>query len=462
MGSWSELTIGEIVFRWKYHVPTFLTFVFSQDDVFIEREHVLEELDEDDNPVELDPDDLCIEKGGYRTTVASAKAVLDGYGYTVAFFAEIYQSFRPGLDTQVRDWLSDEVGRHAGLGVGEELNARIDAHLSASPSTALEDLQSFTAFLRQAIETDLEMEPFLEDLVYDQGPDQPPRRVPVAEHVRRYGRTDLADFETLQELVLNRAERVPGNVLRPMVLFDEAYVSDYPEVVSLLYTRLVLDAMPDDAVVELDVAQVVETEAEIRVLHMDLAYQLLQKVDVYQRVFRALSQREEDVQDRYARTQVRNALTDLGVATGAQAKGEALEGLMGAAFSIKPHLQVVQRRYSTGDEEIDLVVKNNVGRPFWTGLGSPLLFVECKNWTARVGAPEIRNFEGKLANHAPLARIGILVAPGGFTTEAVSAVKRSSREARTIALVDHEDLEALAHGAQTVLEWLEEQLCEPI
>jgi hypothetical protein len=263
-------------------------------------------------------------------------------------------------------------------------------------------------------------------------------------------------------LILDRVERVPASVLRPMMLFDEGYIFDYPEVVSLLYTRLVLDAMPDDALVELDVHQVVKSEAEIRGMHTSLAYELLQKVDVYGRVFRPLSEREEDVQDRYARTQVRNALADLGAASGPQAKGEALEAMIAAAFSIKPQLQVVQRRYSTGDEEIDLVVKNNVGQAFWTGLGSPLLFVECKNWTAPVGAPEIRNFEGKLANHTPLARIGILVAPGGFTSEAVNAVKRSSRDAYTIALADHEDLDALAHGASTVLEWLELLLCKPI
>jgi hypothetical protein len=53
-----------------------------------------------------------------------------------------------------------------------------------------------------------------------------------------------------------------------MMLFDEGYVFVYPEVISLVYTRLVLDAMPDDALVELDVHQVGETEAEIRSLHM--------------------------------------------------------------------------------------------------------------------------------------------------------------------------------------------------
>jgi len=79
-----------------------------------------------------------------------------------------------------------------------------------------------------------------------------------------------------------------------------------------------------------------------------------------------------------------------------------------------------------------------------------------------VGAAEIRNFEGKLANHSPLARIGILVAPGGFTSQAVAAIKRSSRDPYTIALADRMELDALAYGAEPVLDWLERLLCRPI
>jgi hypothetical protein len=139
MGSWSELRIGEIVFAWKYHVPTFLTFVFSQDDLFIEREQLRAEVADEDERVEVDPDEPYIEKGGYRTTVGRAKAVLNSYGYTVPFFAEIYQSVRNDLDAQVRDRLDDELGARAGPDVDEdELKARIEAHMSARrtrPST---------------------------------------------------------------------------------------------------------------------------------------------------------------------------------------------------------------------------------------------------------------------------------------------------------------------------------------
>ena len=200
--------------------------------------------------VEVDPDEL--EKGGYRTTVARAKAVLDEYGYTVPFFAEIYESFRHDLTEQVRDLLDDEIGGVLAPDPDEaELRTRVDAHLSVPPNTAIGDLEAFTAFLREAIEKDLKMEPFLEDRIIDRGPDQPPLRMPVTDAVR-YRSSDLADFDTLHMLILDRAARVPSGVLRAMMLFSDDYVYEYPEVLSLLYTRLMLDATPDDALVELD------------------------------------------------------------------------------------------------------------------------------------------------------------------------------------------------------------------
>jgi hypothetical protein len=75
------------------------------------------------------------------------------------------------------------------------------------------------------------------------------------------------------------------------------------------------------------------------------------------------------------------------------------------------------------------------------------------------GDPQL---EGKLANHTPLARVGILVAPGGFTSEAFTAIKRSSRDPYTLALATGDDLGELAHGAESVLDWLERLLCRPI
>lgn len=61
--------------------------------------------------------------------------------------------------------------------------------------------------------------------------------------------------------------------------------------------------------------------------------------------------------------------------------------------------------------------------------------------------------------HASGARIGLVVAPGGFTSEAHEAVKRLSGEPYTMVLVKGDDLRVLADGEESVLDWLESLLC---
>jgi len=51
-----------------------------------------------------------------------------------------------------------------------------------------------------------------------------------------------------------------------------------------------------------------------------------------------------------------------------------------------------------------------------------MIFVECKNWSRRVGADEIRNFKGKLENNGIHA--GILVAVNGVMGEGSNGAYR--------------------------------------
>jgi hypothetical protein len=283
MGEYSRLTIGEVIFTWKYEVPSFLTFVVDESDLFIKREDPLPPLPGEEPP-EIDPDELFIEEAGFRTTVGKAKAVLDRYGYTPEFFAEVYGSFQSGLEETAKEVLGDEFSDEKTP--EEEVDARVRRHLAASGHSSLGDLEAFTTFLRRALETNFEVEPFIEDVRFGQKPE----RQTTAREWIRFRQTILADFESMQMLLVDRARLVSADVLRPFILFSEGYVGAFPEVISLMYTRLVLDATPDDAVVELDVHEIVETESQLRSLHSDLAYELLHKVDVYERVFRALSE----------------------------------------------------------------------------------------------------------------------------------------------------------------------------
>ncbi|HTZ85696.1 MAG TPA: HEPN/Toprim-associated domain-containing protein, partial [Solirubrobacteraceae bacterium] len=162
MGSYSTLAIGEVSLSWKYEVPTYLTFLFREQDLYIERE---EALPLEPGEVPHPPEDYEIRRAGFRTTVAAARKALDGHGYTLDFFAGIYDSFLPDVEEEVREVLEEELGSRAGEGTSaEEIERQAAAHLAAPPPTALGDLEAFVAFLKSALASDFRMPPFIEAL----------------------------------------------------------------------------------------------------------------------------------------------------------------------------------------------------------------------------------------------------------------------------------------------------------
>jgi restriction endonuclease Mrr len=124
-------------------------------------------------------------------------------------------------------------------------------------------------------------------------------------------------------------------------------------------------------------------------------------------------------------------------------------------FTSNNHLELVDKRVSTGDEEIDLVIKNNIDRPFWMAFNSPLFFVECKNWHKSVGSKEMRDFETKMRNHSKLAKLGFFVSYNGFTTEALEELKRAGREDYHIVLIKKANLLEYLQLGKPFFEWLE-------
>ena len=110
---------------------------------------------------------------------------------------------------------------------------------------------------------------------------------------------------------------------------------------------------------------------------------------------------------------------------------------------------------NTGDEEIDLVIRNNIDRPFWLAFNSPCFFVECKNWKNKIGTSEIRDFEMKMRNHTTMVKIGFFVSINGFSSEVENELKRAGRDEYHIVLIDSEDLENYLYSNLKIFEWLE-------
>lgn len=447
MGNYSVLKIGGVVFRWKYHIPSFVTFLFEENDLY-------------SKPSEVENESEGYEEIGYTTTCAKSRAVLDRFGYTTDFFAEVYDVFHDELEERLVEALREEFAMSSPRGLDEpQAKRQVKQHLAQYPSQGRsEDLADFVDFIKQAIGSGFNPEFFAEPVQLDR---DPPVTIPGEQYVR-WKITDMLDFEGLQEYLLDKARLFKPSVVKVSMLFDEGYMLHYAEIVSLMYARLLLDATPPEQEITLDLSDVLYSRQEVELVHHALAAELVAKVHLYNRVFRTLSDCEANVRERYAKTRSRSLLSQLGNPSTRDEKGKLLEELVSAIFESHPQLEVVERRYSTGDQEIDLTVKNNVEKPFWIALSSPMLLVECRHWQSAVGARHIRDFEVKLQNHRPLAKVGLFLAPGGFTRGCSTELRRASREEYVIVLLDMENLREFVDGALSLPDWLERRICRPL
>lgn len=139
-------------------------------------------------------------------------------------------------------------------------------------------------------------------------------------------------------------------------------------------------------------------------------------------------------------------------------KGKLLEELVKLLFRATPGFGRVTTRLANGIQEIDIKVDNRSDDPTWKGEGAYLLG-ECKNWSAKCAAAEVRSFRDKFTTKYNRVQTGFLFAPGGFTKEARDELRSRKDGSILIILVDSEDLERwiAADDRLTVLNELQER-----
>jgi hypothetical protein len=136
-------------------------------------------------------------------------------------------------------------------------------------------------------------------------------------------------------------------------------------------------------------------------------------------------------------------------------RGDALEALIEALIKTEePELQLVERNFRTLEEEIDLVVANSLSDPFWTAQGSPLIFAECKNWSAKPGVPELRIFESKMRDRGAVVKVGLFISMSGFAGTFLERLKSVQQSDGLIYAISGEDLEHIVARKLRLTEWL--------
>jgi len=124
-------------------------------------------------------------------------------------------------------------------------------------------------------------------------------------------------------------------------------------------------------------------------------------------------------------------------------KGKLLEDLMVLLFKTIPGFHQVSVRRRNEVEEIDLLIRNESTDPLWVNERTSYILVECKHWSKPVGVGELRSFVWKLAHRFGRCRLGLFVAPGGFTGAFKEALRGESKDDLLVVLLEHEALREL-------------------
>ncbi len=441
MGHYSQLYIGNLYLRWKYDIPAFLTFLFDEADYYCvknEEEEYFEEI-------------------GYKTSTSKSLAVLDKYGYDLDFFSQIYHFFYPELQKTFIETAKEKISENNDHKLSEsEIDEELAKHLAKFPKVGRwEELEDFVKFIRALMCSDFKSLPFDQPykITLQDGKEY---QIDSEEYLKssRYESLNFIDYEALQMYVLGKSLNFPPWILNLCQLFDESFFYEYPEIISLMFLRCVLEAVSHEKEIKLELSDIVETEQEVLDLHSELANSLVEKVNLYNKVFHSLFLKEEDIRTRYIHSECKSLIESCSISDKYQ-KGLILERIVELLFGENGAFEVIDKRVSTGDEEIDLVIKNTIGSPFWQAFNSPLFFVECKNWNKSVGSKEIRDFEIKLQNHSKLAKIGFFVSYNGFTSEAITELKRAGREDYHIVLLDKNHINDYLKSKKRFYLWLE-------
>lgn len=124
-------------------------------------------------------------------------------------------------------------------------------------------------------------------------------------------------------------------------------------------------------------------------------------------------------------------------------KGRMLEQYMKDFFNLIDYFEIIENEdgksnINLGYEEIDLAIKNNAEKRVIKDCGS-IILVECKNWSYKVGNPEIQKFASKLRWEK--INTGFMISVNGFKSKHDDLISRLARNNVFIVPITGEEIE---------------------
>lgn len=446
MGHYSLLDIGRIHLEFKYKVPYVCTILFEP------KEPRVEVHEEEGFP-------YC-EFAGYQTTAQAAIERLQHHGYNEAFFSTVLAPHLEGFEDFYLDTLMENAPSEVSMKEAS-VHARFLETLDMSPLIPAGSA-AFTAYIeflraildgrhRRGLERKIAkigaspnvLQNALRGTSFE-------RTSPTRGHIELY-------LDDLWGLVFTLSWYLPTAVTRAASILCEI-CEDYGDFYELLVVWLLLKTTAPKASVILDFGDLLEGREyyeEAATFLNRVKGQAATKALAFQHAFSLLLTKDAELDLMHRRCQVSALLADLSKEEDPQRKGHLLEDICCQIFTLSSGLTIESTRLNNKDEELDIVLRNNITRSFFISLRSPIILVECKNWSRPVSASVLRDFESKVRNHSNLCRIGIFVALNGFSSTDKEVLRRLGRDDVVLVLVTGDDLRELVEGANTLEDWLE-------
>ncbi len=437
MGHYSILKVGKEELAWKYDIPSYLSFLFDRNDFFknlakgeSEGEDFFEEL-------------------GFQTTCKKALEKLDQLGFDWPMISEVYSYFYPQLIGSIDYDIQEEIRDRFKIDEYSKLESKSKAYYRKFPTlTREQELKDFVNFYLPLLDATNGKKKSIVRSVDG-------RSYKLAPDKDIYGAN--IPFQDLGGFLYGKCLDLPPWILVIGHLFDYEIMQEFSEVISVVQIKILLEANSPNTIVKLDLADIIETEQETADLHTESANRLIEKINLYNKFFTSILKEEETLRYIYLKQKIGLLIDNLSKLkkTDTYLKGRNLEDLIEIIFSSIKGLEIIDKRMSNGDEEIDLTIKNNIDKTFWSSLSSPCFFIECKNWSTKINSKEIRDFETKMRNHTRLVKVGFFISYNGFTKEAITELKRASRDEHHIVIIDGNDIKRLVSSKTDILTWLE-------
>lgn len=472
MGYYSEYEIGDFNLRFKYDVPYFTFFIFDAEDFLLK-----EKIDSADPPKESF-NELDSEFIGYETSVKIARDRMDKYGFNLHFFDEIFDELKDYIESDYLDHIFEwdfecnpnilhkseeeiikdciEHKKSENIELKENLKKISSLDYSNIFAVSRSKTTTFVNFMKAFIDKE-KKEKLKNELKLSGASEKLIREyfnfINEDYDLKRIDAEDL--WYNTHKLLLYLPPAIPKVSYLILLLQD-----DYPDIYGLLLIRILLEIVPKNSKISLNLDDVVNSISDTPIeyaknIHRYIGEESVVKMSLYNKAFGLIYEGDNSLKTIYIKEKLRNDMAEISKIKDSNEKGEFLEKMIRNLFSTNNKLKLSSQRLNLKDEEIDMVYQNNINRPFWMSLQSPHIFIECKNWSRKCGTAQLRIFESKLRDHQNLSRVGLFISFNGFSSACTKYLTRLGRDNYIICLIDKNKIQEYINGPISLDDWLD-------